>query len=166
VHIAFNTTTVPDGEYKMKVTATADDNPNNVQSYITPENFTIDNTKPQISIITTNNTVWSSVPTINGTAFDINADEIYANDSDWIWNGNYTIWNFTNNEGIVDGTYNILITALDLAGNSNSSLFVFTLSSEPGTPVPVPALRSTWCKVLLLVIMSGLLWFKRRSPPR
>jgi len=164
VNILYTTTAVPDGQYKMNVTAVADDNPNDVRSLITPENFTIDNTNPLLAITSTNNTTCYSVPAIDGPAFDINPDEIYANDSDWIWNSNYTNWSFTNNEDVAIGTHHVLITAVDLAGNSNSSLFVFTLSSESGRQVPV--LSSIWCKVLLLVIMSGVLWFKRRSPQR
>jgi len=164
INILYNTTAVSDGQYRMNVTAVADDKPNNVRSIITPENFTIDNTNPLLTITSSNNTTYYSVPPIDGLAFDINPDEIYANDSEWIWNGNYTDWSFTNNEDVAIGTHHVLITAIDSAGNSNSSLFVFTLSSESGRQVPV--FSSTWCKVLLLVIMSGLLWFKRRSPPR
>ena len=127
MNIPFNTSNVSDGSYKMKVIATADDNPSDVESFITPENFTIDNTAPLLTVTTTNNTVVNTpITVITGTAFDVNADEIQSNDSNWIWNGSYTSWNFTNLTTIAVGTHSILITALDFAGNNNSSLFVFT----------------------------------------
>lgn len=127
MNIPFDTTTVSDGSYKMKVIATADDNPDDVESFITPENFTIDNTAPLLTVTTTNNTVVNTpITVITGTAFDVNADEIQANESNWVWNGSYTSWNFTNLSTIAVGTHSILITALDFAGNNNSSLFVFT----------------------------------------
>ena len=97
MNIQFDTTTVSDGSYKMKVIATADDNTGDVESFITPENFTIDNTAPLLTVTTTNNTVANTpITVITGTAFDVNADEIYTNDSNWVWNGSYRSWNFTN----------------------------------------------------------------------
>jgi len=41
IHIDFNTSLVPDGVYKMNITAQADDNPADIQSYLTENNFTI-----------------------------------------------------------------------------------------------------------------------------
>ena len=49
MNIFFDTINVLDGEYKMNVTATAGDNPLDVQSFLTFENFTINNT-PSINL--------------------------------------------------------------------------------------------------------------------
>jgi len=43
VDIEFDTRDVLNGRYRMKVTAVADDNPNDVELYLTPNNFTADN---------------------------------------------------------------------------------------------------------------------------
>ncbi len=43
INVTFDTTLVPDGLYRMNVTAVADDDPADIQSYLTVENFTINN---------------------------------------------------------------------------------------------------------------------------
>ena len=91
--------------------------------------FTLDSTNPLLSITTSNNTYWNTLPTINGTASDANTDTIYSNNTDWDWNSDYSNWGFLNNTNIAQGTYHILITANDTFGNTNSSLFVFTYDS-------------------------------------
>jgi len=88
--------------------------------------YTYDTTNPQLTITTSNNTASNTLTTIEGTASDINNDSIYANNTAWTWNNTYTNWKFTNNTNVAEGTHHILITANDSAGNTNSSLFVFT----------------------------------------
>ena len=61
--INFNTSLVKDGIYRMKVIATSGDNPLDIKSYITIDNFTIDNTAPEI----TNLTYQNETGILNGT---------------------------------------------------------------------------------------------------
>ncbi len=94
------------------------------------EFYTYDTTTPQLVITSINNTLTNVIPSINGTSSDKNNNSVYANNSAWSWNNNYTNWGFTNNTNIADGNYHILITANDSAGNTNSSLFNFTYDSS------------------------------------
>jgi len=84
--------------------------------------YTYDKTNPLFLISSDNSTLTNILPSINGTANDLNNDSIYSNNSFWSWNGNYTNWSLINNTAIADGNYHILITANDSAGNTNSSL--------------------------------------------
>ena len=55
VNVIFNTSTVADAQYRMNVTAVADDDSSDVESYLTTVNFTVDNTAP-------NTTLYSPAP--------------------------------------------------------------------------------------------------------
>ena len=66
VNVIFNTSTVADAQYRMNVTAVADDNSSDVESYLTTVNFTIDNTAP-------NTTLYSPAPNyFNNTPGPVN----------------------------------------------------------------------------------------------
>jgi len=106
--------------------------------------ITLDTTAPTLAITTSNNTLSNTLTTIEGTASDTNADTIYSNNTAWTWNNTYANWKFTNNTNIADGTYHILITADDTAGNTKSSLFNFTYdSTAPAVTVSSSAGAST-----------------------
>jgi len=120
-----NTSTIIDGVYTIKITA--NDSAGNVN--IETRTFIVDNTNPSLTITPGNNTINNTIVTIEGTASDTNFDTIYSNNTDWDWNSDYSNWAFTNNTNIADGIYHILITANDSAGNTESSLFVFTFDT-------------------------------------
>jgi len=99
VHVFFDTNLVPDGKYKMNITARADDNPNDVKSHLTYENFTIDNTPPTILINSPSNITYNtSNVLVNISASDNNLNTIWYN-----WNGTNITYsspiNVTFNEG-------------------------------------------------------------------
>ncbi len=87
---------------------------------------------PSLTITTSNNTYQNTL-IIEGTASDATPDSIYSNNTAWTWNNTYINWKFTNNTNIAEGTYHILITANDSAGNTKSSLFNFTYDSTAPT---------------------------------
>ncbi|MCK4669769.1 MAG: right-handed parallel beta-helix repeat-containing protein [Nanoarchaeota archaeon] len=125
LNISFNTSLVDDGEYRMNVTAVADDNSSNIESVLTVNNFTIDNTPPFIS--------------------DENATNIYADRANIVWttdedsNSSVNYGDTTALGTIKVGTarvtsHNVLITGLmnntlyyynvtscDIAGNCNTT---------------------------------------------
>ena len=95
--------------------------------------ITLDTTEPTFAITTSNSTISNTLTTIEGTASDAHPDTLYSNNTAWTWNSTYTNWKFTNNTNITDGTYHILITANDSAGNTNNSLFAFTYDTTAPT---------------------------------
>lgn len=126
IHVFFNTSLVSDGLYRMNITAVANDNPNDMESTLTFENFTIDNTHPSITL--------STIP-LNGSI--TNQNWIYANisvDDAAILNYSIFLYNstglisaadnvlFTNFTSLNDNmTYYINATVYDVAGNMNRS---------------------------------------------
>jgi hypothetical protein len=133
IHIYFNTTLVPDGTYKMNITAVADDNADDIKSYLTEANFTIDNAPPNVT----------DLRPVAGTDYDTSdVIEVSANVTDTAavdnvivnvtypnstveqlsltnktldkYNGSYTIPD-------LDGRYNITIIANDTLNNINNT---------------------------------------------
>jgi len=127
VHVYFDTNLAEDGSYKMNITAIADDNSNNIESHLTCENFTIDNTNPLISFDTgtPSNATTSSLKYIfiNFTFTELNLKNITArlynstgleNETTFL-TATYEI-NFT---GLDYDVYYFNITIYDQAGNLN-----------------------------------------------
>lgn len=79
IYIYFNTSLVPDAKYKMNITATALDNPLDIESFLTYNNFTIYNNPPIVS-----NLVWRTVGGITSGALSYGQtiDEINATCTD------------------------------------------------------------------------------------
>ena len=95
-------------------------------SYRTIEGDTIN---PQLSItLPINNSNHSSNKmSIEGTASDANQNTISVNYTAFGSNlGTYANWNFTNTT-MNEGTFNVLVTASDTAGNTNNSMITFTI---------------------------------------
>ncbi len=135
VHVFFDTNLVSDGKYKMNVTARASDNPQDIKSHLTYDNFTIDNALPP--------SVTNILPT-PGTIYNVSNP---INISATITNGgasiNYTYINITFPNGTIQqlslintigdtysiefsdiiqkGVYNISFFANDSLGNENKT---------------------------------------------
>jgi len=122
--------TVPDGVYNVLITAIdIDDNQEQVNL-----NFTVDNINPVISATVTPNLVKSgdrifidvitSPDTISVNAIILGKKfEVYQDDTSW--NLYYLI------PQLSDGNYPILLTAIDKAGNQNSTILNFTVDNTP-----------------------------------
>ncbi len=120
------TKTIADGNHNWSVLV-YDTVGNSNQS--TTRSFTIDTIAPSLSITSPSISANLSVSTISilGTASDTNSDTIIINNSIFGSNvGSYTSWNFTNST-IAEGTYSVLITANDTAGNTQTATRTFTI---------------------------------------
>jgi parallel beta-helix repeat protein len=129
----------PDDNYTIQINAIDLVNNSNSSFFF----FTIDSTKPIIMLNSPQNS--SFIP--SGTILDIN-----------VVDANLMLVNYSIKESICtpisdpfnictlgwqDGNYTILINAIDLAGNSNSSLFFFTIdSTNPMIILSTPANNS------------------------
>ncbi|MBD3262930.1 hypothetical protein GF374_00945 [Candidatus Woesearchaeota archaeon] len=132
VHVFFDTNNVPDDQYKLNVTAVADDNPSDVQSHLIYDNFTIDNTAPNTTLnspagnyandtgspinITFNCSVTENNDLLNISLYltDYQNQSFSLNQTTNIsGTSNTTIWTLELTSG--DYTWNCLAT--DLAGN-------------------------------------------------
>jgi len=99
--------------------------------------FTVDTTNPSVTISypTINEFIKGTILWVNGTASDTNNVtnvDIIINDSKWgtTKSGTYADWYFQNTSAISDGTYTILITANDSAGNlNNTEIISFTVDN-------------------------------------
>jgi len=134
VNVIFNTSTVPDTQYRMNVTAVADDDSSDVESYLTPVNFTVDNTAP-------NTTLYSPAPNyFNNTSepadvtFVCNATDTSGLDSISLYitdatNQSFSLDSTTGVSGtsasanwtlsLANGDYTWNCLAYDAAGNSD-----------------------------------------------
>ena len=86
--------------------------------------YTYDTINPSVSITypTADQHIKGTTLWVNGTASDTNEGTITINNTNWGTNQNiYSSWAFKNSSAIADGTYSILITANDSAGNVNST---------------------------------------------
>ncbi len=123
----FDVTSVSNGNYTFRINAT--DTSNNQNTTVTVTNIALDTINPQLTItLPINNSNHStSKISIEGTASDANPDRVYVNYTALGLNlGSYTSWNFTNTT-MVEGKFNVLVTANDSAGNANSSMITFTI---------------------------------------
>ncbi len=125
----FDLTSVSNGNYTFRINAT--DTSNNQNTTVTVIDVAIDTLNPQLSITlpVNNSNHSSSKMSIEGSASDPNPDRMVVNDTAFGSNlGSYTSWNFTNTT-MVDGTFTILVTANDSAGNANSTSITFTVDT-------------------------------------
>ncbi len=125
----FDLTSVSNGNYTFRINAT--DTSNNQNTTVTVIDVAIDTLNPQLSITlpVNNSNHSSSKMSIEGTASDTNPDRIVVNDTAFGSNlGSYTSWNFTNTT-MVEGTFTVLVTANDSAGNANSTAITFTVDT-------------------------------------
>ena len=131
MHIDFNTSLVTDGIYKVNITAVADDDAKDIQSTLTCENFTIDNTPPQFTfqgLTPANATTYSTTDRI-----DINISFVELHEDTCLLNWSATASNYTMTMdktantcvytlgNIPDGTYTYYVWLNDTVGNSNVS---------------------------------------------
>lgn len=142
LHVNFNTSLVPDGKYRMNISARADDVATDIQSRLTDSNFSIDNTPPIITNLrntsTTNQssfiewdcsescnytiTLFNNSARTNTYIFDILYNNSFATSHYPYWN------NFTNGT-----TYYINLTVRDSSGNNASNnTFNFTTAMNLG----------------------------------
>jgi parallel beta-helix repeat protein len=105
--------------------------------------FTVDSTPPTINLESpTNNSIIPDGTSLYFSIIDSNLIQVdYSiNGGDSVpFSDPYNIWT----SGWADGDYAVQINALDLAGNSNSSWFFFTIDSTPPTIEIDPALNHT-----------------------
>ncbi|MEA3255185.1 MAG: hypothetical protein U9Q22_05075 [Candidatus Altiarchaeota archaeon] len=127
MNITFNTTQVLDGVYKINVTARADDNPKDIKSDLTYENFTIDNTPP----------TWNETPANQvaeyGEAFSykVNASDmaldVYSINDTTNFKINSATGLIENNTGLSLGTYGLNISVNDTSKNILSEIITVTV---------------------------------------
>jgi len=144
VHIIFDTADVFDGDYRMNITAISGDDSTDIKSFMQVNNFTIDNTNPNVLIIspvnetnTTNNGI-----NINYTVSDsgIGLDTCwYSNDT---YSENTTITCGNNITDIVwtDDYHNFTLWTNDSVNNINKSVIIFIVDTTP--PIFDPALEN------------------------
>jgi len=126
----FNTSLVKDGKYRMNITAVSGDNPSDIESDMTIDNFTIDNTAPNITIVSPANNTFTNNTLINFTA---NLSDVrgLANATLNIYNQSGTLINQTTTTflgnvftyligipvNLVEGVYQWFYNAFDNVGN-------------------------------------------------
>jgi parallel beta-helix repeat protein len=126
-----------DGDYTIQINAV--DLAGNSDS--TWYHFTIDSSLPKIVLVApVNNSI-----IIGGTILDFSITDSNLMSVNYSINGGSNV-SFSypydiSTSGWVDGDYTILIETLDLAGNSNSSWFLFTIDSTPPSISIDPALN-------------------------
>ncbi len=138
INITFNTSLVSDGIYKINVTAVADDNPNDIRSFLTAHNFTIANadiTPPYFTYID-NVTIYDT----ESVGIDFNASDDIAFDC---WGVNDTTHFSINCSGWLEnitalniGVYYLNITINDTAGNENFTIIYVNVTAVPDTTPP------------------------------
>ncbi|UNY98289.1 Ig-like domain-containing protein [Zhouia spongiae] len=133
---------LPDGVYD--VVATATDNVGNTANDITTDELTIDTTDPAIPTVDPLITA-DTTPTITGTADSADSLEITVNgvtytegDVNLVDNGDDT-WALTipGSDALVNGTYDVAVTATDAVGNMSNDNTVDELTIDttpPATP--------------------------------
>jgi hypothetical protein len=122
-----NTSTWTDGDYTILINV-KDQAGNTNTSWFS---FTIDSTKPTIILISPQN---QSI-LVDGIPIDLSIDDPYLLHVNYTINGGSTFdlsdpFNLSTS-GWDDGEYTIQINAIDIAGNSNSSVFLFTIDNKP-----------------------------------
>jgi hypothetical protein len=132
--VIFNTSEVPDAQYKMNVTAVADDNANDVETYLTPTNFTVDNTAPNCTLKSPAPNYYNSTSDPVNVTFVCNATDASGLNSIALYITNATNQSFDLNESTVvsgasasanwtlnlsNGDYTWNCVAYDAAGNSD-----------------------------------------------
>ncbi|MFA7708359.1 MAG: hypothetical protein WCX73_05400, partial [Candidatus Pacearchaeota archaeon] len=136
ISYVWDSTSVRDSQYIISIQAYD----NMSQSSITySENFTIDNTDPLINLTSITTTAGSQTISFNYTASDAHLDHCKfsitnaSGSIDGIYN-NVSIASCTAGSAVVSsfGTYNLIVYAIDSAGNYNTSTQNFTISLVAG----------------------------------
>jgi len=141
VHIYFDTNNVPDGEYRMNVSAWSFTDMSDMKSHLTLPNFTIDNTPPIVEIVyPPNNT--------NSTNSNLDVNYTFSDnfeiDSCWwidVTGGiNQTITCGENLSGAwVEGMNYVTIWVNDTAGNENWTSIAFNIDiTSPQVQIVYP----------------------------
>ncbi|MHA1225343.1 MAG: hypothetical protein ACTSPV_01205 [Candidatus Hodarchaeales archaeon] len=128
INVTFNTSLVADGTYKINVTAIADDNPDDVRSFLTENSFEIDNViEPNV----TNLTVYYDNPYLPHIIVDDTKKVVYyktyqsTNSSDY-WDNLDTPADINGSEFWYNHTDEILsgnINLTELGGNISANFF-------------------------------------------
>ena len=132
IHIHFDTNDVANGVYRMNVAATAGDNVLDIKSFMQENNFTIDNTNPNIQIIfpVNNSNTTDIQKEVNYTHSNVNEDTCWWDDgttTTMLASCGTNITGETWNEGL----NNITVYINDTANNQNSSFVRFRLDTTP-----------------------------------
>jgi hypothetical protein len=149
--INFNTSLVQDGLYKTNVSATSGDNPLDIQSFLTAQNFTIDNTAPAVSIVSPLNSTFTNLTLIDFSYTVTESNLNWTNVS--IYNSTGDIINTTTNSSngtvhsylsvYTDGYYIFNVTACDLAGTCTQARGNFTRDATlPSVTINSPVSNS------------------------
>lgn len=123
IHITFDTTNVTDGTYRMNITALDPDNVGETLSFLTPNNFTIDNTAPTVQLFSPAN---KTTTTIKDTGFNYNVTDtnsitnctLFLNNNENVTNTTITkdaLQNFSLN--MEYGIWYWNVTCADVVGN-------------------------------------------------
>ncbi|HKZ60234.1 MAG TPA: Ig-like domain-containing protein, partial [Candidatus Thermoplasmatota archaeon] len=125
---AWNISTTGWSEGSINITVSAADGAGNSRTRIF--HFTIDSTLPALSLLSpTNNSYFGAGMLINFSLSDTNLDA-----ATWDNGGGaqsfVTQWNISTT-GWSDASYNITVTVTDLAGNSRTRIYRFTVDSTP-----------------------------------
>jgi hypothetical protein len=114
-----------DGTYNVTITANDSNNNTAKRTYF----FSVDTKEPSIILNSPeNNTVISSGSELDFSIVDLNSDQVIYSineGSDFILPFPFNISTL----GWLNGNYSVMISALDLAGNSNASWYFFTIDS-------------------------------------
>jgi len=146
LNISFDTSLVSDGIYRMNITAVADDNPNDIKSFLSPNNFTILNlpVASQINV------------SLGSGIYAVEFRPMYANQQD-VWAVNQTnsvgLFNITNNGTIITNvSIKVNQTQTGWAMEcANSTLFsphidLNTSFQQIITDLAVSASQQIWCR--------------------
>ncbi len=103
--------------------------------------FTMDSTPPQIKLnFPNNNTVIKGGVILDFSIVEANLAQANYSINEGVANAFSDPFNIPTSDW-VDGDYTVFIIVLDMAGNSNSSLFLFTIDSTPLTISIAPSLN-------------------------
>ncbi len=158
-YIFDNISIIPDGHYVWNCLAT-DNGTEEFWAGVTNYTIKVDATNPSVTITypSANQNISATTIWVNGTASDNNSDTVIINDTKWgTNNGTYGNWAFKNTSAISDGTYTILITANDSAGNLNDTETVtFTVDNTAPTVSEITSpTNDTWVTSMTISINAS-----------
>ena len=134
VNVIFNTSTVPDAQYRMNVTAVSDDNSSDVESCLTTSNFTVDNTAPNTTLYSPAPNYFNNASEPTDVTFVCNATDTSGLDRISLYITDATNQSFSLNQttgvsgtqasanwtlSLANGDYTWNCLAYDAAGNSD-----------------------------------------------
>jgi len=126
---------LPEGTYDVVVTAT--DAQGNIGSDGTTNELTIDNTAPVVTV--TPQTTSDTSPALSGTIDDPTATiSVTVNDTAYLatnnGDGTWTLADDTITPALTDGSYDVVVTAIDTADNSDSDSTTNELTVDSNAP--------------------------------